>query len=814
MRFSTCAIAAFIAFASLFSVAAADGANVVVPKIRVLCVNLESYAGAPLKYADSDLRSLQDALVGCELKIIREETYLNPQNFKEAFQKDVSDWCASLRSDETGVLYLAGHGVKDPKTDKFYIPMLNFLNTPEERQFQDAAVPYSWIRDQLEAADCKHRVVFVDACYSGATSRAFGDKTDSPVREFISPVSRDGGASSRITVFASSSAEQESWLWDAQKSSLFTYWLAKGLAGYADKDNNFSTTLDELNDYVVQRVESVSNSPSEKMKPQTPIMHNASANASLSFVRPARKTNKAADYCAEFIDRALRKLKTDLQLESVRVAFPETFLTGEKGSQTDAISYGVFPQFFAQKLQEALTEDADDAIYDFVDLKKKNFENLVDEEELENLVDEEELDAAVLGRLSRDPNANGVLKIQITLITFKKDQTRASVRTSTKKYLEKIWLTDSDRARLGDAFALSTPAETSETSEQEFVVGPLGAVAAPEFREAQQIAEQIAKHRNPIDDPNSPFKIQIYVENPNTKKYEPRQGKTVDGKHYVPLDVGEVYAVRVKNEYPDAAESYLRLFIDGIPVLAYDSQTSRTMIPAPADVTATPNNAQTLFAPLKRLDVDQATPWVLGRYQAQIDGYTLKTRNQKTATQGKFTVEKYLDDSFAQKQNADESQLGLITAVFSVPKRVLTLSDYEPKFIEKEGVQCEIAAHVVPESPSYSYRWERRKPDDAEWTSVPEQTGATYRLRSEDVGYYLRVVVQGQDAKLGEFSEETKMPVASKRGGAGGSIVTTKPGELTEVDLEEAIPLENQTHTTFQIYYTPSEDFKKIIEKK
>ncbi|MBQ7112596.1 MAG: caspase family protein [Thermoguttaceae bacterium] len=809
MRFSTCAIAAFIAFASLFSVAAADGANVVVPKIRVLCVNLESYAGAPLKYADSDLRSLQDALVGCELKIIREETYLNPQNFKEAFQKDVSDWCASLRSDETGVLYLAGHGVKDRKTDKFYIPMLNFLNTPEERQFQDAAVPYSWIRDQLEAADCKHRVVFVDACYSGATSRAFGDKTDSPVREFIPPVSRDGGASSRITVFASSSAEQESWLWDAQKSSLFTYWLAKGLAGYADENDDFRLTLDELNAYVVQRVESVSNSPSEKMKPQTPIMHNASANASLSFVRPARKTNKAADYCAEFIDRALRKFKSERKLENVRVAFPTSFFTGEKGSQTDAISYGVFPQYFTQKLENILVDDADEAIYDFVDLSDDL--GALTKEDLQNYVEDEELDAAVLGRLYYDPETAGVLKIQITLMTFKKDQANGAPKTSRYRYSERIWLTPDDCKRLGVASTSST-SEAPAPPEKEFVDGPVGAVAAPEFREAEKIAEQVAKAQNPIDDLKSPFKIQIYVQNPVSKIYEPRQGKTVDGKHYVPLDKGERFAVRLVNNYPDADASYLRLFVDGMNTLAYSSASARGMVPVSADSFGEKSNDDASeFAPLVD-DVENATAWYLPKGKtAQITGFTLKTRGVEETKIAPFLVEAYSPNSFAALRGVDGSRVGLITAIFSTPKRTLSLSDLEPKLVFKDDKpQGEIAAQIVPPSETYVYRWERRKAGETEWKPVPGRVDKIYPLGDDDVDCFLRVVVRGQDAKLGEVSAETAAAVELTRGVGDSYSVAPDFTQKIVVNLAEAERLEDQEHTTFQIYHVSPEVFNNL----
>lgn len=193
MRFLTCATSALIAFFPFFSAvfAVVADAPVFSPKTRALLVSLESYSGNPLKYVDEDLAALQRALdaFGCETKIVRDVTRANQDDPKKDFERDVADWRARLRPDETAILYLEGHGVKDETTGKLYVPMLNFLDAPVERRYRDAAVPFYWIRERFEAADCKNRVVFIDACHSGAVSRAFDDEivSASPVREFVVP---------------------------------------------------------------------------------------------------------------------------------------------------------------------------------------------------------------------------------------------------------------------------------------------------------------------------------------------------------------------------------------------------------------------------------------------------------------------------------------------------------------------------------------------------------------------------------------------------------------------------------------------------
>ncbi len=803
MRFLTCAATALLAIASFFSAAANDEANVVRPRLQALLISLESYDAAALNYVEADLNNLLSALsrLGCNTKTIREETFADREKFKEEFEKAVVEWRDRLREDETAILYLAGHGVQDAN-GKFYIPMLNFKTTPEARRFQDAAVSYAWVREQLEKAECKNRVVFIDACHSGAVSRTLD--AASPIREFVAPVARDGDVRSRITVLASSAPEQLSWLWESERSSLFTYWLVKGLLGYADQNDDFSINLEELKTYVGENVERVSKTPAEGMRLQTPVLHNESANASFAFPRLARKTDDAAKYCAEFLNRALKKLQTDLDVDELVVARPQTFLVGEEGSQADAIAYGTYPQTFVEKLTDELSKGDRGGFLNFLDLED---EELNDENALARLAETGALHAVVSGRVWRDNS--GFLAARVSLTTYK--QSSGKTLKSRKTSLEKIFVTKEDRALLGDAYVDPTPdaLDDAETEAPRLVVGSEGAVSLEEYRENEELAEQVAENRNPIDDPNSPFKIQICVQNPQTERWEPRLGQTVDGKRYVPIDKGERFAVRLENQYPDADGCYVRLFLDGLNTCAFASADARSMVPEAAAPQG--KNVDKELAP-RVVDVKKATAWFLPKDQkSQIDGFVLMRRGVAQATKAPFLLEDYAPDSFVALRDVDGAQIGLVTAIFSVPKRTLSLSDYQPKFAEKNrDARGEIAAQIVPPSETYRYRWERRKADETEWKPVPGRTDKIYPLSLDDVGCFLRVVVQGQDAKLGEVSVETQAAVQKSR---GTYSVAPDFSRKIVVDLKEVERLEDQDHTTFQIYRVSSEKFKELTEK-
>jgi hypothetical protein len=113
--------------------------------------------------------------------------------------------------------------------------------------FGDTELALTELRAALEAVPAKLSLQIVDACKSGAMTRAKGAKIGAPFSVFAT-----GLGEGRVVI--TSSAEWE----DAQESdrlggSFFTFHLAGGLRGAADIDNDGTVTLAEAYAYVYGR---------------------------------------------------------------------------------------------------------------------------------------------------------------------------------------------------------------------------------------------------------------------------------------------------------------------------------------------------------------------------------------------------------------------------------------------------------------------------------------------------------------------------------------------------------------------------------
>jgi hypothetical protein len=88
--------------------------------------------------------------------------------------------------------------------------------------------------------------------------------------------------------------------------------------------------------------------------------------------------------------------------------------------------------------------------------------------------------------------------------------------------------------------------------------------------------------------------------------------------------------------------------------------------------------------------------------------------------------------------------------------------------------------------PKLTYQWERKKPDEIDWSPVPEATSDTYELTDDDAGHALRVVVTGSNAAgtVSASSPETAVVFRSPTAPSSGvSIVgdATVDSELSAV---------------------------------
>lgn len=224
---------AVVALALVTSVPAWAGTQ----KLALIVANHEGGAGlAKLRYAGRDgsrLADVLDELGGFDranmLSVIDGDAAAVMSTIDEMERKVVD---AKRDGDEVVFLfYYSGHAQNG---------LLRLGNTTLEM---------ATVKRRLEDSSADVRIAFVDSCGAGAMTRAKGGSIAPP---FV--VAVDQGLSTRgQVIITSSSADEVSQESDDIQGSFFTHYLATGLRGEADRNQDGRVTLDEAYSYAYGR---------------------------------------------------------------------------------------------------------------------------------------------------------------------------------------------------------------------------------------------------------------------------------------------------------------------------------------------------------------------------------------------------------------------------------------------------------------------------------------------------------------------------------------------------------------------------------
>ncbi|SDG07848.1 Caspase domain-containing protein [Lentzea fradiae] len=165
----------------------------------------------------------------------------------------VEDFFADRAPDDLLVLHFSGHGVKDEAGE------LHFATTGTKlSRLAGTAVSADFVARRMNRSRSRRVVLLLDCCYSGAFGRGMVARAGGPVG-----LQEQFGGSGRAVITASSAVEyafEGSSITDASagEPSVFTAALVEGLAtGEADRDQDGHVGLDELYEYVYDRVRRV-----------------------------------------------------------------------------------------------------------------------------------------------------------------------------------------------------------------------------------------------------------------------------------------------------------------------------------------------------------------------------------------------------------------------------------------------------------------------------------------------------------------------------------------------------------------------------
>ncbi|MCU0623972.1 MAG: caspase family protein [Gemmatimonadaceae bacterium] len=146
--------------------------------------------------------------------------------------------------EDTGVVFLAGHGVNDPSGRYHFLPHDFDRSRP-----RDTAVPGSVFADALSRVRGR-AFMYLDTCYAGSMSDALGDVSTDTSR-FANTLSAPENS---VTVFASSTGRQKSYERVDWGNGAFTKVLLEGLRGGAKLPASDVVTSRSLGPFVTDGV--------------------------------------------------------------------------------------------------------------------------------------------------------------------------------------------------------------------------------------------------------------------------------------------------------------------------------------------------------------------------------------------------------------------------------------------------------------------------------------------------------------------------------------------------------------------------------
>lgn len=203
----------------------------------------------------------------------------------------VEDFFADREPDDLLVLHFSGHGVKDEAGELHFATSGTKLS-----RLAGTAVSADFVARRMNRSRSRRIVLLLDCCYSGAFGRGMVARAGGSVG-----IEEQFGGSGRAVITASSAMEyafEGASVADTSEGepSVFTSALVEGLeSGDADRDQDGHVGLDELYEYVYDRVRSVT-------PHQTPGKWMLDVRGDLRIARRARPVTVPAPLPSELQD--------------------------------------------------------------------------------------------------------------------------------------------------------------------------------------------------------------------------------------------------------------------------------------------------------------------------------------------------------------------------------------------------------------------------------------------------------------------------------------------------------------------------------
>jgi formylglycine-generating enzyme required for sulfatase activity len=202
-----------------------------------------------LDYCVSDVRLMEQVLIkqsGYEQKRIlvisddQKEDHLQPLFFN--LSEQIRNWLLNMKEKDTVLVYFSGHGFLDGNMQGYLAP-----KDCRKSNLSLTAFRTNELKNMLQSCKASQKLLILDCCHAGGNK---GDENATSSEEVASTFKKAKG----LITLASCQKKQLSREWKEKKQGLFTYYLAEGLGGKADKDSDGIVDSDEIYKYVFDNV--------------------------------------------------------------------------------------------------------------------------------------------------------------------------------------------------------------------------------------------------------------------------------------------------------------------------------------------------------------------------------------------------------------------------------------------------------------------------------------------------------------------------------------------------------------------------------
>jgi serine/threonine protein kinase len=194
-----------------------------------------------------DVQAIRDQLAasGFDLERIHllTDESLNPPT-REHILTTLKSIADNTEPNDLLLFYYSGHG--DTMDGESYLVARN----SQRLVLSDTGVRVARIKEIIEQAPARAKVIILDACHSGADIK--GKKGGAPMSaDFLRRVFEQAEG---LAIMASCKQGQVSYEWEGLEGSVFTHYLLDALRGQADREEKGFVTVQDVNKHVVDRV--------------------------------------------------------------------------------------------------------------------------------------------------------------------------------------------------------------------------------------------------------------------------------------------------------------------------------------------------------------------------------------------------------------------------------------------------------------------------------------------------------------------------------------------------------------------------------